>query len=218
MMLYDLTGKVFIADQKFFTIMNHFFTDEINVDDAVEYLEPLKNKENINGFVELLETINSQIEFDTGLIQDLKRRIERHTEFKQEVANMIKEMVHQHGEPKPSNPDFRFMMIDSPVANKVWTQYDPPHVEVVNERDIDSDFLIPQPEQIDAKSILATHRMMTNIFEQAKDQEKRALAKLVENDEMTQEEMDECLAEWEEEHEPKIDGVEVVQNVGVRYK
>jgi hypothetical protein len=78
--------------------------------------------------------------------------------------------------------------------------------------------MVPQPPQPDNKAIAATWKVLTEEYEAKRAAYILDLETKIEEGEIDADDADHLLESFEHKHKPRIDGVQVKQSVGIRYR
>lgn len=147
MNLYQLTG-----DYLNFLMLSDEFDEQTFLDTLESIQEPLEMK--MANYVKVIRAIESDIEA-------IKKEEQRLAALKKSKTNTILKLketllysVEVAGKEMP-NGNKKLFVQDDPFVKSIYTQNNPPSVEILSEKSIPKKFKVPQPPKIDSKAILA---------------------------------------------------------------
>lgn len=194
--------------------------DEQTLEDMLEAIgEATSDK--VAKTIAVIKSVKGELDVAKDFKKDLEARIKTMTSTVNRLNEYIMLGVETVGKPKKDAPQFRKLEIkDHPYVKSVWTQYNPPSVEIINEGDLDEEFLIPQPPKANNKLIAERWKENMAEYEAKRSAFILDLQTQVDEGKITTDQADDNLKLWEFENKAKfeISGVEVRQTVGVRYR
>lgn len=131
--------------------------DEETFWDTLESIEePLAMK--MANYVKVIRSIEGDIEM-------IDKETKRLTELKASKNNTISRLkqtlldsVEIVGEVNPKTGGKKLVVKDDPFVKSIYTQKNPPSVQVLEEDEIPEDYKVKQPDKVDSKAILAAYK------------------------------------------------------------
>jgi predicted nuclease of restriction endonuclease-like RecB superfamily len=177
--------------------------------------------------------IGDKVANTIAVIKSVEKDIELAKEYKKTLDDRIKTMnntvkrlkdyvmlgVDTAGKPKKGAEQFRKLEIkDAPWVKSAWTQYNPPSVKVVDDRLVDPDYLVPQPDKVNTTEIAKRWKEDMAEFEAKKNAKLLELQTQIDENEIQEDDATAELEQWEKDNAPHFSGVEIRQDVGVRFR
>lgn len=192
--------------------------DEQTLDDMLEAIEGA-TEEKVANMIAVVKNVKGELE----VAKDFKKSIEEKIKTMNNTIDRLNEYillgVDTVGQPKKDAPEFKKLSIsNAPWVKSAWTQYNPPKVEIVDDRMIDPEFLIPQPDKVDTKAIAKRWKEDNEEFEARRNSFMLELQTMINDGEINEDQADELLEQFETQNKPQISGVDVSQSVGIRYR
>jgi hypothetical protein len=192
--------------------------DEQTLEDMLEAIEGA-TEEKVANMVAVVKNIKAELD----LAKDFKKEIEAKIKSMDNTINRLNDYillgVDTVGQPKKDAPEFKKLEIkNAPWVKSAWTQFNPPKVEIVDERMIDPEFLVPQPDKVDTKAIAKRWKEDLEEWEARKNAVLLDYQTRIEAGEISEDDATAEFEEWEKNNRPSISGVNVTQSVGIRYR
>jgi hypothetical protein len=194
--------------------------DDQTLEDMMEAIEDSMDVKVANT-IAVIKNVESELE----LAKDFKKSVEEKIKTMNNTINRLKEYVmlgvDTVGKPKKGAEQFKKLELkDAPWVKSAWTQYNPPNVKVVDDRIIDEEFKVKQPDKINNAAIAKRWKEKQDEYAARRSAYLLELQAMIDANEIDEREADEALEAWEKEnkHNYEVPGVEVVQTVGVRFR
>jgi hypothetical protein len=192
--------------------------DEQTLEDTLESIEG-ETGDKVANMIAVVKNIKSEID----LAKDFKKTVEDKIRTMENTVARINDYillgVDTVGKPKKGAEQFKKLEISgAPWVKSAWTQFNPPKVEIVDDRLVDPEFLIPQPHKVDTKEIAKRWKEENESFEAKRNAYMLDLQVSINEGEITEEEADQRLEQFDQHHKPDLSGVKVTQSVGIRYR
>lgn len=215
--------------------MSNIFELTSNYKEIIEMADQL-DEQTLDDMLEAIEgTVEEKVASMIAVVKSVKGELEVAKDFKKSLDGRMKSMnntiarlndyillsVDTIGKPKKGAEQFKKLEIkDKPWVKSAWTQFNPPSVEVVDDRIIDSEFKIPQPDKVDTALVATKWKEKMVQFEENKTKEMEIISQMLERGDIDESEADQRLEQWvkDNKHNYEIKGIEVKQSVGIRYR
>jgi hypothetical protein len=192
--------------------------DEQTLDDMLEAIEGA-TEEKVASMIAVVKSVKGELEVAKDFKKTLEDRIKTMNNTINRLNDYIMLGVDTVGKPKKGAEQFKKLEIkNAPWVKSAWTQFNPPSVNIVDERLVDPDFLIPQPDKVDTKEIAKRWKEDMAEFEAKKNAVLLDLQTQIDEGSINEDDATAQFEEWEKENKPQISGVEVSQSVGIRYR
>lgn len=192
--------------------------DEQTLDDMLEAIEGA-TEEKVASMIAVVKSVKGELEVAKDFKKTLEDRIKTMNNTINRLNDYIMLGVDTVGKPKKGAEQFKKLEIkNAPWVKSAWTQFNPPPVNIVDERLVDPDFLIPQPDKVDTKEIAKRWKEDMAEFEAKKNAVLLDLQTQIDEGSINEDDATAQFEEWEKENKPQISGVEVSQSVGIRYR
>lgn len=194
--------------------------DDQTLEDTLEALGEM-TADKVANTIAVIKSVDGELEVAKQFKKDLDARIKTMENTKARLNEYIMLGVDTVGTPKKDAPDFKKLEIkNAPWVKSVWTQLNPPKVNIVDNNQLSEEYLVPQPPKPDSKKIAADWKKKSAEYAEQKEIIVNVLRNKIESGEMTEAEAEDELFIWEREnkHNYEIAGVEVQQTVGIRYR
>lgn len=194
--------------------------DEQTLDDTLEAIEG-ETAEKVANMIAVVKNINAEIDLAKEFKKSVEEKIKTMNNNVKRLNDYIQLGVQTAGQPKKGAEQFKKLEIKgAPWVKSAWTQYNPPSVNIVDERIIDGEYLVPQPPKVDSKKIAADWKKRQEEYEARRNAEIMSIQLAIDSGELDPVYADDRLEEWERDnrHNYEILGVEVKQTVGIRYR
>lgn len=192
--------------------------DEQTLEDMLEAIEEATETK-VASFVAVVKSVKGELE----VAKDFKKQLEDRIRTMNNTINRLNEYimagVETVGNPKKGAEQFKKLEIKgAPWVKSAWTQNNPPTVEIVDERIVDQEFKVPQPDKIDGKAIAKRWKEESDEYEAKRSAFIMELELKIGEGEIEQEVAEERLKDFEIANKPQIPGVVVTQSIGIRYR
>lgn len=192
--------------------------DDQTLEDTLESIEG-ETADKVANMIAVVKSVKSEID----LAKDFKKTIEEKIRTMENTVTRINDYimlgVDTVGKPKKGAEQFKKLEIkEAPWVKSAWTQFNPPKVEIVDDRLVDPEFLIPQPHKVDTKEIAKRWKEELEEYEAKKNAYMLELQVKINEGEIEESEADQMLEEFEKDNKPELSGVKVTQSVGIRYR
>ena len=192
--------------------------DPQTLEDTLEALGEL-TADKVAKTIAVMKSIEGEISVAKEYKKDLEQRIKTMEATQKRLSEYIQLGVETVGKPKKGAEQFRKLEIkDHPWVKSVWTQYNPPSVEVVNLEAFPENYLVPQPPKADSKKIAADWKKKMSEYEARRNAFILEMETLIQEGQIDEEKAAEAITNFEEQNKPKIPGVEINQTIGVRFR
>ena len=194
--------------------------DDQTLEDTLEALGEL-TADKVANTIAVVKSVDGELAVAKQFKKDLEARIKTMENTMNRLNEYIMLGVETVGAPKKDAPDFKKLEIkEAPWVKSVWTQLNPPKVNVVDMEQLPQEYLKPQPPKPDGTKIAADWKKKMKEYEDKHAEFVANLQAAVDNEMITQAEAEDDLIIWERENKAKyeIAGVEVQQTVGIRYR
>jgi hypothetical protein len=194
--------------------------DEQTLEDMLEAIEGA-TEEKVASTIAVVKSIKGELD----VAKDFKKTIEAKIKTMENTVNRLNDYillgVDTVGKPKKGAEQFKKLEIkNAPWVKSAWTQFNPPKVEIVDENMLDPEYLVPQPPKIDTKTIAKHWKENMEEFEAKRNAFLLELQTMIDEQDIDEQEADERLEAWDREmkRQHEIQGVDVTQSVGIRYR
>lgn len=194
--------------------------DEQTLDDMLEAIEGTV-EEKVASMIAVVKSVKGELEVAKDFKKSLEGRMNSMNNTITRLNDYILLSVDTIGKPKKGAEQFKKLEISNkPWVKSAWTQFNPPSVEVVDDRIIDPEFKIPQPDKVDTKAVATKWKEKMTEFEESKAKEMGMISQMLEHGDIDEAEADQRLEQWvkDNKHNYEIKGIEVKQSVGIRYR
>jgi hypothetical protein len=192
--------------------------DEQTLEDTLESIEG-EVGDKVANMIAVVKNIKAEIDLAKDFKKDLEGRIKTMENTVNRLNDYILLGVDNVGQPKKGAEQFKKLEIkNAPWVKSAWTQYNPPKVEIVDDRLLDPDYLVPQPPKPDTKLIAKHWKENMEEHEAKRNAYLLDLQTQIDEGSIDADQADQLLADWEKDNKPDISGVSVTQSVGVRYR
>jgi Siphovirus Gp157 len=194
--------------------------DDQTLEDMLEAIGEL-TADKVANTIAVIKSVKGELDVAKDFKKDLEGRIKSMNNTINRLTEYVQLGVETVGTPKKDAPDFKKLEIkNAPWVKSVWTQNNPPSVEIVNVRDIPEEFMIPKPSEPSGSKIAAAWKENMIQYEALRTAEYIRLKEKVDAGEMDPMDAEDQMDIWEREnkHNYEIPGVEVKQSVGVRFR
>lgn len=194
--------------------------DEQTLSDMLEAIEGAL-EEKVAATVAVVKSIKGELDVAKDFKKSLEGRIKTMDNTINRLNDFILLSVDTIGKPKKGAEQFKKLEIEGkPWVKSIWTQYNPPAVSIVDDRLIDPEFKIQQPDKVDTKAIAAKWKELNLKYEEAKLAEMEIIQSLIEKGEIDSVEADERLEQWikDNRNNYEVKGIAVAQAISVRYR
>lgn len=151
MNLYQLTSNYMQIIE-----LSNQLDEETFLDTLESIEEPLAMK--MANYVKVIRSIEGDIEM-------IDKEVKRLAELKASKNNTISRLkqtlldsVEIVGEVNPKTGGKKLVVKDDPFVKSIYTQKNPPSVQVLEEDEIPEDYKVKQPDKVDSKAILAAYK------------------------------------------------------------
>jgi predicted nuclease of restriction endonuclease-like RecB superfamily len=195
--------------------------DELDDQTLADTMESLEGE--IGDKVANTIAVIKSVEKDIELAKDYKKTLEDRIKTMNNTVKRLKDYVmigvDTAGKPKKGAEQFRKLEIkDAPWVKSAWTQYNPPSVKVVDDRLVDPDYLVPQPDKVNTTEIAKRWKEDMAEFEAKKNAKLLELQTQIDENEIQEDDATAEFEQWEKDNAPHFSGVEIKQDVGVRFR
>jgi hypothetical protein len=192
--------------------------DEQTLEDTLESIEG-ETADKVANMIAVVKNVKSEID----LAKDFKKTIEEKIRTMENTVARLNDYillgVDTVGQPKKGAEQFRKLEIkNAPWVKSAWTQFNPPKVEVVDDRLVDPEFLVPQPHKVDTKEIAKRWKEELEEYEGKRNAFLLDLQLQIDEGKITADEADQAVEQFEKDNKPEMSGVKVTQSVGIRYR
>lgn len=194
--------------------------DAQTLEDTLESLGDL-TADKVANTIAVMKSIDGELAVAKQYKKDIEEKIKTMENTKKRLSEYIQLGVEVVGKPKKDAPDFKKLEIkDAPWVKSVWTQLNPPKVDIKDPDQLPEEYLIPQPPKPDAKKIAADWKTNSAAYETERTKIWEYYMGMAHAGELTDAEAEDEIAIWERENKPKyeIAGADVTQTIGVRFK
>ena len=193
--------------------------DPQTLDDMIEAIQDA-TEEKVSSLIAVVKSVEGDLE----VAKTHKKYVEERISTMNSTITRLKEYIHLGVETvgKPKKGAEQFVKLEFkgvPHVKSAWTQFNPPKVEVIDDRLIPDDYLVPQPAKVNSTKIAADWKKKQEEYQAQKNAFILDLSTRI-GEEFDEQEADERLEAWEKEnrHISEIQGVDVTQKIAVRYR